>query len=1148
MSRYDTLIVDEAHERSLNIDFVLGILKSLLPRRRDLKVLITSATIDTKKFSEAFGQAPIIEVSGRMYPVETRYADDPITEDESEELSFIERAVRVMEELQRKNPFGDVLIFMPTEQAIRETVDAIAARGYKGVTVLPLFARLTASEQKKVFRPVAGRKVIVATNIAETSITIPGIKYVIDTGLARISRYSPRSRTTGLPVIPISRSSADQRQGRCGRVADGVCIRLFSEEDYLSRPLFTPPEILRANLAEVILRMIGLRLGRIADFPFIDRPAAKSIRDGFDLLLELGAIVRQKAKKKKHSPETYELTRMGKMMARMPLDPRLSRILIEAEKEGCVDELLIIASALSIQDPRERPVEKSDQADRIHAGFQDPLSDFITLLNIWEKFQAVLKTRQSTGGARRFCREHFLSFNRLREWIDIHEQIRTALKEYRPAPKSAAKTIKPGRPASAPVRKREKFGLRYTAIHRSILSGFLANIAVKKEKNIFRTPKGREAMIFPGSGLFGRAGEWIVAGELVETSRLFIRTAANIDNAWLEHLGQSFCRYTYLEPRWDKGRGEVVATEQVRLFGLIIVPGRPVGYGPIRAAEAADIFIREALIAGDLKRPPPFVAHNLNLIDKVREMENRIRKRTLMVDEEVLFDFYRRRLPLIFDVRTLETYIKENGGDGFLRMKESDLFANSPDESELSLYPDVLQVDGREYPFRYKFEPGASDDGVTVEISSTLSGSVPAERLDWLVPGLLKEKIIALIKGLPKKYRTRLVPANTVADVIAAKMPRQNIPLTIALSRFVFEQFGFSIPPRAWPLDRLPDHLKMRIALTGPQGEILAAGRDSSLLTRKSTRPIGRREFEAAKQKWERNGIIRWDFGDLPDSISLGGEDGSLWICHVALAAEKETAGRAGLRLFEQAEEAAAAHPAGVAQLFGNRFSKELKFLKKELHLPLAQKRLGDYFGGSGEVEKRLLTRIKKDLFHKNIRTEKAFKAQTAVIEAQLMEYGRNMLSSVSGVLEALHEARRTFCQLENANRDRQNCLAFLSSLRKELARLVPQNFLELYSCDRMIHLDRYISAVSVRAQRGCLDLEKDQQRAGKLLVYRQQLDALLNELSPLTSPEKRKALEDFFWLLEEYKVSLFAQELKTVVPVSAKRLDQTLSKLDKMI
>ena len=604
---YDTLIVDEAHERSLNIDFVLGILKTLLKTRKDLKLIITSATIDTEKFSKAFNDAPIIEVSGRTYPVELTYLVTKSAAEEDDDASYVEKAVDAVDYLHRTRTRGDILIFMPTEQDILETRELIEGRNYPHVTVLPLFARLSGKDQKKVFASIPGRKIIIATNIAETSITIPGIKYVIDTGLARIPRYSPRTRTTSLPVSPISKSSADQRKGRCGRVENGVCIRLFSEEDYLARPLYTPPEILRANLAEVILRMMSLNLGDISKFPFVDPPALKSISDGFDLLVELGAITQNSTTPPAKSGSRFVLTPKGRLMSRIPVDPRISCMLIEANKQGCLKEVLVIASVLSIMDPRERPIEKAQAADEKHRSFAEPLSDFLTLLNIWNRYHETKKQVASNNQIKRFCRENFLSYRRMREWRDIHSQLTDILKE------TGIEKSKP-RPRAIPDKK-ARFHPLYTAIHKSILSGFLSNIALKKENNIYKAPKGREVMIFPGSSLFGKAPTWIVAAEMVKTNRVYARTVGAIDDKWLEKIGKSLCKYAWLRPRWDRRRGEVIVTEQVSLFGLIIIPHRGVSYGKIDPEKASDIFIREALVEGDIDTPFAFMEHNNRLVE-----------------------------------------------------------------------------------------------------------------------------------------------------------------------------------------------------------------------------------------------------------------------------------------------------------------------------------------------------------------------------------------------------------------------------------------------------------------------------------------------------------------------------------------------------
>ncbi|UCD88450.1 MAG: ATP-dependent RNA helicase HrpA, partial [Desulfobacterales bacterium] len=822
LSEYDTIIVDEAHERSLNIDFILGILKSLLKKRKDLKLIITSATIDTDKFSKAFDNAPVIEVSGRMYPVEVRYYPIDSEVAGSEEQTHIEMAVSAIEKLQKESAVGDILVFMPTEQDIRDTCELIEGRNYQQTILFPLFARLSAAEQSRVFATIPGRKIIVATNIAETSITIPGIKYVIDTGLARISRYNPKSRTTSLPVTNISKSSADQRKGRCGRIENGVCIRLYSEDDFNARPPFTAPEILRSNLAEVILKMIALKLGEISDFPFIDKPVSKSVNDGFDLLFELGAIVSIPDKKKSRSKSRFSLTTKGSIMAKMPIDPRLSRMLIQAQSQGCLKYMAIIASALSIQDPRERPVERAREADQIHQTFHDPSSDFISLLNIWEHYRQTWRKQKTTGRMKKFCKTHHLSFRRMREWRDIHTQISEILKEYG-LRDNKAKVSNDGALSGTPSTADSPL---YAAIHKSILSGFLSNIAMKKGKNIYQAAKGKEVMIFPGSALFNRASSWIVSAEMIETSRLFARTCANINSEWLEAAGKDFCKYTYLEPHWERNRGEVVASEQVSLFGLIIIPQRSVSYGRINPDEASEIFIQRALVQGDVKKKFGFMTHNQHLMDNITGMEDRIRRRDILVSEAELYAFYRKRLHGCHDVKTLSQMIKQKGSDGFLKMQQDDILRYYPDEKELSLYPDTIKVSGQRFDCAYRFEPGKTADGVTIKIPSSFAPIVPEESLDWLVPGLLKEKISALIKGLPKKFRKQLVPVSKTVDVIIDEMPSTQSALITTLGEFIYHRFGIDIPASTWPDEMLPDHLKMRVSITDSKGKELFTSRD----------------------------------------------------------------------------------------------------------------------------------------------------------------------------------------------------------------------------------------------------------------------------------------------------------------------------------
>jgi len=1140
LNEYDTIIVDEAHERSLNIDFTLGILKTLVRRRKDLKLIITSATIDTEKFSRAFDNAPVIEVSGRMFPVDVLY--EPPAASDDDDAGHVDAAVRAVEKLQRERPYGgDVLVFMPTEADIRETCELLEGRDFTGVTVMPLFARLSAGEQSRVFSSIRGRKIIVATNVAETSITIPGIKFVVDTGLARILQYSPRTRTTALPVAPISRSSADQRKGRCGRVQNGVCIRLYSEEDYENRPRFTPPEILRSNLAEVILRMISLRLGEIADFPFIDPPSAKHIQDGYDLLLELGAIA--PAKGKKRSGEKYRLTDRGRIMARMPLDPRLSRMLLEARENDCLDEITIIAAALSIQDPRERPTEKQAEADAKHAKFTDPESDFAALLNIWRRYHEKWSEVKTQNQMRKYCKENFLSFKRMREWRDVRHQIRSILEE------TVESGLWPVASGESPATNHQPPTTNHnpqTAIHQSILSGFLSNIAVKKEKQIFTATKGRTAMIFPGSGLFKKPPEWIVAAEMVETSRLFARTAAAIDPGWLEALGGDLCKYAYLNPRWNADRGEVMADEQVSLFGLIFEPGRTRSFGPVDPERAADIFVQSALVEGEIRKPFGFLKHNRKQIAAIRDMEDRLRRRDLLVSEAEIFRFYRDRLPDIYDTRSLAQYLKKHGGDKFLRMRRDDLLNYDPDKGELGWYPQRLSLGNTAFPCEYHFEPGEAKDGVTVKIPSSQAPSILPESLEWLVPGLFREKVTALIKGLPKEYRKRLVPVTDTVDRIVRDMKRSDASLITSMGEFIARNLGVQIPASAWPVGDLPDHLKMRIAVVGPRGEELRAGREPDVLYKAAPKGANTDAYADARKQWERDGLIDWDFGDLPDSVTLKGGNGRKWTVYPGLKPSENGDG-ADLRLFEDFAKADRTHPDGVAALYRRRFSDDIKFLKKSLSLPGGLKSPAQYFGGPKAVETALLDSVVDELFRKNIRAEAAFRDHGASAKDRVLPAGRDRLQATSDVLTAYDEARSTLYEMELRNRGNERITAFLAGLRTSLARLVPENFLALYDTDRLGHIERYISAIAIRARRALVSFEKDQTKAGEVKVHVDHLNRMLETLSPSTSDDKRKALEDYHWLIEEYRVSLFAQELRTPVKVSPKRLETKRAEIERM-
>ncbi len=1138
LNEYDTIIVDEAHERSLNIDFLLGILKRLIQKRPDLKLIITSATIDTEKFSKAFFDAPVVDVSGRMYPVDVEYMPPENVFENSDDFSYVDGAVHAVDRVMKRSPFGDILVFMPTEQDIRETCEILEANRYKGATVLPLYARLAAPDQSRVFKPAAGRKIIVATNVAETSITIPNIKYVVDTGLARISHYIPATRTTALPISPVSKSSADQRMGRCGRVQNGVCIRLYSEEDYLSRPLYTPPEILRANLAEVILRMIALRLGDIDSFEFVDAPPAKQIRDGFGILFELDAIEKPGEKRKKAFGRDVRLTPKGRMMAKMPLDPRLSRMLIEARENGVLYPVCAIASALTLPDPRQRPEGSETQANQAHARFVDPASDFITLYNMWRGLVGDTGKNRPQVRAKdlkQYAGQHFFSFRRMREWIDVYDQVTSIISDAGMLTEGGGDVA-----ASLSAVKEEKgkngFSALYAAIHKSILSGFLANIAEKRDKNLYRGARQREVMIFPGSGVFNRGGQWIVSAEIVETTRRFARTVANIDSAWLEPLGKFLCHYTYSNPVWQRKSESVIAREQVSLYGLIIVSGRPVQYGKIDPETAANIFIRDALVGVDVKNPLPFMEHNRAIAEEIRDMENRVRRRDLLASEDDMVRFYEKRIGGIYDMRSLRRLIRKKGSDDFLRMSVSDLMDASPDDEEMSRFPDHMVLGDGRFSLTYRFNPGENDDGVTLTLPVSAAGAMPKEATDWVVPGLLEEKITAMIKNLPKAYRKQLVPVNETVAVVLEKMPVYTGSLAGTLSRFIRGHFGVDIPVSKWSEEGLPPHLRLRFSLVDNRGQVLFSGRDRSVLNGLPREEISADHLAAEKKRWEKTGIVTWDVGDLPEMISIDGQNGQVLPAYPVLEPDDQGV---NLRLYTDRTKALATHKNGVARLFSIYFSKEIKHLKKNIAFSGEMKTCAMVLGGGEAVASAIVENVIGSLFAREIRKETDFYEHAANMVNRILPEGRQLAEKIRPVLLQYREIRQRLGSLSSTAPP-----ALLQCIEASLAGLVPDNFIALYSADRIGHLPRYLKALSLRLERGVNDPEKDSAKEEKIEKYRNRLDELVKSLDAWESDEKRAAVEDYFWMIEEYKVQLFAQEIKTAVRVSEKRLQERYAEI----
>ncbi len=1154
LNAYDTIIVDEAHERSINIDFILGLLKKILIKRKDLKLIITSATIDTDKFSKAFNSAPVIEVSGKMFPVEVRYqgiyAEDTdnnpsdrtdLASDYTDIASdYTERAADAAVSLLRESQSGDFLIFMPTEQDIRETCELLEKKNNNSFAVFPLYARLPAGQQKQIFNPISKRKIIVSTNIAETSLTIPNISCVIDTGLARISEYSPSSGIVSMPVKAVSRSSADQRMGRCGRVREGICIRLYGREDYENRSQFTIPEIFRINLAGVILKMTAFRLGDVSAFPFIDKPKQQAINDGYNTLIELGAIQKE--------DQNITLTDKGRIMAALPIDPKLSRMLLEANERKCLMEVLAIASMLSVQDPRERPVGKENEADERHEDFVNRSSDFLTLLNIWNKFAKLYKNNNSPNKIRKYCRENFLSYNRMKDIREIHAQLLIMLEENGITSKKTRMR-----------RYIKEYDPLYNAMHKSILTGFISNIANKKANNQFIASKQREVMIFPGSGIFGKAKDWIVCAELVKTSQLFARTAANIKAEWLEELAGFQCEYSYRDPYWDREKGDVYAYEHVALYGLEIVRNRRVAYGRKNPADASKVFIREALVedtfteigldsttvAGStaglfqLGRAFQFLQHNVESIKKFRKIENRIRKK-IMISRDDLYMFYADHIHDAYNINSLDALIKKNKSDEFLRLKDEDLLASLPDYNKLQEYPETISIDNFKLDLRYKFNPGGDDDGITVKIPVSKLQSVNIHLIESAIPGMYREKITELIKNLPKQYRRYFVPAADAVDSIIKEMPGE-CPLIEALQKYAHDKYNIEIPEQAWQPGILPDHLRLKISITDKNGREIKSGKDPEILIKELIEDYAADACKEVKNTWEREDIREWDFGILPESISIKNENGLQFIFYPGLATGN---GKLNLRIFSNRVTSVRSHKTGIAEMIAKELSDQLSIIKNDLVIPDELKNTVMLFGGPASIREIYYKRIVRDNFYKDIRSKPDFYNEVKMLRGSMQEFGSHIHQLLINVLENYKIAADKFEILKSQNKGIKPNIIFLNKMKDELNSLVPRDFLLIYDDNELASLDKYARALSIRAERGCANLQKDIQKEKEILFFKQALDHEYSILSPCASREKLQAVRTFFWLIEEYKISVFAPEIKSRIKISRKRLEQAMEEI----
>ena len=1196
LREYDTIIIDEAHERSLNIDFLLGHLRTLRYKRPELKIVITSATIDTAMFSAAFDDAPVIEVSGRTFPVEVIYApldelgsdaaEGDERESKAESMHYIDGAVEAVQRIIKESTTGDILVFMPSERDIRETCDLLDGKRLPNCELVPLFGRLSNAEQQRVFAPTQRRKLVIATNIAETSLTIPGIRFVVDTGLARISRYSPNTRTRRLPIEPVAQSSADQRKGRSGRVAEGVCIRLYSEKDFLERPRFTQPEIQRANLADVILRMKAFGLGDIERFPFINMPASKAIRAGYALLEELGGLEESGAAAPSPRTEagegarapiyTRELTPLGRELARLPVDPTIGRMILQARRERALSEVLVIAAGLSIQDPRERPLDKQAQADTAHRRFLHPDSDFLTLLNIWEAYHDEFET-MTQSKLRKFCRDHFLSYTRMREWRDIHAQLREVVIEEKNGRLSSAwhglkvvdaKTTAFGTPG-------------YRAIHRSILSGLLGNIAEwHEEGGFYKAPHDRKAALFPGSVLFKReekrrppadapqrgaqkkgskSPRWIMAAEVMETSKLYARTCARLDPQWAVELGAHLLKISHSEPFWDEAKGRVMVKQRARLHGLELQT-RAVSFGKVDPAAATEIFIREGLVNDTITWPFDFLRHNREVRQKVENVLTRTRDSGFLNLDEAVYRFYAARLlpetgaaapssssrrgegaasPMsgISAVAELVDFVRERKAaePHLLEMQPENLRDPATLTQDTAAYPEALPLENAVLALNYAYRPGQTDDGVTLEVNVREAENLTTAALDWAVPGHLEAKVEHYLRALPKELRRAFVPLAETARSLAGQMAQRDRltgrreTLVAALAAQLNERFGLHLQPDVWTGKPLPDHLRVRVRVTDDEGNELCASREfaeiaAALAARRAavSTTVSREDPKAWKQaraKWEKADQTDWTFGDLPAEVRVTEQAGVPVLAYPGL---KPGAAGVALRLFKSREEAQAATRRGTAALLELQLRHGLGWLQRDLKDLRALGPLTATLAPIAQLQEGAAVMLRNWVCERPVIPPTA--ERFAVVLVQAKADLRGIVPRLGDLLREILALRQELLVLPQAH----------PGLAADVEELLPGDFLRRVTWPQLAHFPRYLKAMKLRAERCRQNPVKDAERARQFEPYRKAVREL--PASP--------GADALRWLLEEFRVSLFAQELGTAESVSAVKLDRLIREL----
>jgi ATP-dependent helicase HrpA len=1118
LTAYDTIIVDEAHERSLNIDFILGYLKQLLPRRPDLKVIVTSATIDTERFARHFGGAPIVEVSGRTYPVEVRYrplvdpdasrADD-VEDDEAEEIDQIQAISNAVSELVGEGP-GDILVFLSGEREIRDTAEALTALALPNTELLPLYARLSGAEQHRVFESHPGRRIVLATNVAETSLTVPGILAVVDPGTARISRYSHRTKVQRLPIEPVSQASANQRAGRCGRIAPGVCIRLYSETDFRSRPEFTEPEIVRTNLASVILQMAALGLGDMARFPFVDPPDARSIKDGVALLEELGALDPQAKNPKKR------LTPLGRRLARLPLDPRLGRMVLEAETNGCLDEVMIIAAALSIQDPRERPLDKQAAADEAHARFADKESDFLSYLKLWDHLQE-RQDALSSNQFRKLCRAEFLNFLRIREWQDIHGQLRQVMRNVS------------GRKADvAPIDDEAK---RRNAIAQSLLAGLLSHIGLKSgPRDEYLGARNARFAIAPGSVLFKSGAGWVMAAELVETTRLWARVVGRIEPEWAERLGSHLVKRTYSEPHWDAKRGEAMAYERVTLYGLPVVSSRRVSYNRVDPAAARDLFVRLALVEGDWRTPHPFWAENRRLVEEVRALATKVRRTDVLVDDEVLIDFYDKRIGReVTSARTFDAWWKKERIEhpDLLRFTRELLINPSSGALDADAYPDAWRYRNLDLRLSYTFDPGADADGVTVRIPLPVLDQIDPAPFEWQVRGLRLETVAALIRTLPKEVRRSFVPVPDYARDAMKRITPEDGPLLEVLARELGRLTGDPIPPGSWDWERVPPHLRVRFLVEDEAGRPLAAGRDLRAL-QEQLAERAEAGLAVAASTFERDGLRTWgSIGTLPREVDV------TWagFRRRAFPALVDQGDSVAVRVFPTPEEQAREMWAGTRRLLllslPNPTRAAERRLSNDTQLALARSpypKVADLFD---DCVACAVDQLLDDLGGPAW-SESAFTALRTGVSHALTESVVYVVTVVAGILAIANGIDVRLSKL------RAPSLApSITDIERQLGRLVSPGFVAATGVKRLPDLMRYLEGIELRLDKLPTGADRDFDNLRRV----QRLERRYGELLGALGPNADEDAEAIGWMIEELRISYFAQGLGTSQPVSEKRI-----------